>query len=232
MTATGVSAIVPIHNEDRVLGHVLDSIEAQTRRPDELVLVFDRCTDASEEVARGRANRTVRVDMGNTAAAVRAGLEQSTHDWFVLFDGNTLVPEDYVERLLKSHNESLADVIEWHGGLMFLTRDTLNRYGQFSGLYLWTLEYFLRVVANGGTVLHLNGPFDRLRPSPLRRNLRYGVEYADLSARYRLTPFFRIGTKSGWLPDIVAILGAIVGHRRRGRLGLALKSLPKGFRRI
>jgi biofilm PGA synthesis N-glycosyltransferase PgaC len=43
--------IVPFLNEERYLGTLLDSIEAQTRRPDRLLLVDDGSTDASITIA-------------------------------------------------------------------------------------------------------------------------------------------------------------------------------------
>src|SRR2546426_10702017 len=89
---TCVSGVMPIHNEEQVLGEVLDSIHRQTRPLDELVLVFDRCTDGSRKVARGGPYEEVVVDFGNTGEAVRAGIDRAHFDLVVLFDVNTRVP--------------------------------------------------------------------------------------------------------------------------------------------
>jgi hypothetical protein len=160
------------------------------------------------------------------ARAELAGIQQAAHQCLVLFDGNTLVPPEFVERLLQIMADHHADVVEWHGGLMALSKSTIDRFGSFSPQYLWTLEYFVRVQARGGTVVRLNGCHVRLKPSPLRRNVRYGLEYADLAAEYDLAPFFRIGTKSGWVPDSVATVGVAIGHARHRRLIRSLARLP------
>ena len=227
-----VSAIMPIHNEAAVLRPVLGAIDSQSRRPDEVILVFDRCSDESEEIARGRGYVSLVVDYGNTGASVQAGIDRATNETIVLFDGNTLVPADYVERLVATWRSTGADLVEWHGGLMLVTKSMLRRYGAFSTMALWTLEYFHRIKKSGGTVVPLKGPFIRLKPSPIRRNVLYGLDYAVLSERYGLAPFFRIGTKSGLIPDAVATLGTIFGYVRHRRLLAALGRVPAGLRRI
>src|SRR3990172_294592 len=188
----GISAILPIHNEARILSRVLDSIDRQSRKPDELILVLDACSDASESIARSRSATIVRIEARNMASAVVAGASVASHPTLVLFDGNTLVPPDYVERLAMTAERTDADLVEWHGGMMLLSKRTFERYGPPSRIHLWTLEYFLRVTSAGGSVVRLNGPHERLKRSPIRRNIRYGLDYADLSARYDLAPFFRI----------------------------------------
>jgi len=171
----------------------------------------------------GRGDISLIADCGNTGAAVRAGAERASNPLIVLFDGNTRIPSDYVERLVATWEDTRADVIEWHGGLMLVTKSALHRYGPISTMALWTLEYFLRVKSAGGRVIHLKGPFVRLKPSPIRRNFRYGLDYADLSVRFDLPPFFRIGTKSGVIQDVCAALGAVFGHARRHNLWAALR---------
>jgi cellulose synthase/poly-beta-1,6-N-acetylglucosamine synthase-like glycosyltransferase len=222
----GVSAIIPIHDEESVLGRVLESVDHQSRRPDELVCVLDDCSDDSETIVRTRPAKVVRVQVRNTASALAAGISEASHEILLLFDGNTVVPLDYTAKLLEAFQATRADLVEWHGGMMLLPRSTLERYGPFSRMHLWTLEYFLRVESRGGRVVRLNGPHERLKRSPLQRNIRYGLDYAELVERYGIAPFFRIGTKSGWIPDLFATVGTIVGHVKNRRLRRALRELP------
>jgi len=213
-----ISGIIPVHDEERVLGRVLDSVKRQTHEVDELVVVLDRCTDHSGAIAEERGCRTIEVGYGNTAAAIQAGVRNASHPSLVLFDGNTVVPPDFVERLLDVLISRNADLVEWHGGMMAVRKGTFVRFGDFSTRYLWTLEYFLRLQARGGVVVRLDGPHTRLKGSPLSRSFRYGMDYADLSRLYGLPPYFRIGTKSGWFPDFAALAGAVAGHARNGQL--------------
>lgn len=63
-----ILAIVPFLDEEALLPAFLESVEAQTRRPDRLVLVDDGSTDASFEIAREFAGRH------GWAAALRRGV--------------------------------------------------------------------------------------------------------------------------------------------------------------
>jgi len=220
-----ISAVMPIHNEVDVLDRVLRSVLGQTHPPEDLVLVFDRCTDGSRGLAQGRSQQELVVEYGNTGDAVGAGIRQARFETIILFDGNTLVPPNYVEELLRVLVTTRADLVEWHGGLMALSKNTIARFGPPSSKSLWTLELFLRVKAGGGKVVHLDGPLLRLRASPLHRNFRYGLDYADLSWQHGLSPFFLIGTKSGWVQDILGTAGVLAGHLRRRRLIPAIRKL-------
>src|SRR3989442_12947488 len=117
-----VIAILPIHNEAAVLRRVLGAIDSQSRRPEEVILVFDRCTDGSEEIARGRGHVSLVVDYGNTGQSIQAGINRATNETIVLFDGNTLVPSDYVERLVATWRATGADLVEWHAGRVPVTQ--------------------------------------------------------------------------------------------------------------
>src|SRR3989442_15085738 len=147
--AIRVSAIVPIHNEAAVLRPVLAAIDSQSRRPDEVILGFDRCSDGSEEIARGRGHVSLVVDYGNTGASGQAGIDRATNETIVLFDGNTLVPSDYVERLVATWHSTGADLVEWHGGLMLVTKSMLRRYGRFPTNAARTLDELPRLKQTG-----------------------------------------------------------------------------------
>src|SRR5207244_12393662 len=114
-----------------------------------LIIVFDRCTDCSREVALRLPHEEITFDLGNTGAAVRVGLERARYSTVVLFDGNTRVPPDYVEGLLKGYAATNADILEWHGGLMLLANRTIARCGPPTARALWTVEFFFRLAARG-----------------------------------------------------------------------------------
>jgi len=226
----GISAVLPIHNEASVLDAIFECVDRQSRKADEVIVVLDACSDRSEQIARSHGAKIVRVDLHNMALAVEAGVAVAVEETVIVFDGNTLVPNNYVELLSETQQRTRADVVEWHGGMMLFPRATLDRFGRLSPMYLWTLDFFLRVRELGGTVVRLNGPHVRLRRSPLKRNVHYGLDYAALSERHHLAPFFRIGTKSGIIPDLVATVGTFVGHARRRQLGRAVLALPEAIR--
>jgi glycosyltransferase involved in cell wall biosynthesis len=56
-----VSVVIPVYNAARYLGEALDTVLAQTRQPDEIVLADDASTDRSREVAAEYAARDPRI---------------------------------------------------------------------------------------------------------------------------------------------------------------------------
>ncbi len=75
--ADRIAVVVPARNEEALLGRCLDALTAATRQveaPVTLVVVLDRCTDGSEEVARSRPGvEVVHSTAGLAGAARRAG---------------------------------------------------------------------------------------------------------------------------------------------------------------
>ena len=72
--------LVVAHDDERTVGRTLESLLAQTRRPDRIVLLADECTDRTELVARRARGVTVMRTVGNTDGAAGA-LNQGWRRW-------------------------------------------------------------------------------------------------------------------------------------------------------
>jgi glycosyltransferase involved in cell wall biosynthesis len=85
-----ISVVIPCHNAGRWIETALRSVAEQSYPPHEVIVIDDRSTDDS--VARvetmGVADRLLRVDAGNAAAARNAGIEAATGDWIALLDAD------------------------------------------------------------------------------------------------------------------------------------------------
>jgi glycosyltransferase involved in cell wall biosynthesis len=92
VSAGAVSVVVPVKDGERFLGGALASVLGQSPAPDEVVVVLDRTTDGSAEVAR-RAGPRVRVlagAFGGAAAARNAGVAASRGDLLAFVDHDDL----------------------------------------------------------------------------------------------------------------------------------------------
>lgn len=72
----GFSVIVPARNEERFIGPCLESIQvAAAAYPDqfEVIVVLNRCSDRTEEIAHRLGARTIREDARNLAKIRNAG---------------------------------------------------------------------------------------------------------------------------------------------------------------
>src|SRR4051794_40510032 len=60
-----VVAVIPAHNEEASIALALDSLTAQGRRPDLVVVVGDNCTDGTADVVTARGDAVMTASVAN-----------------------------------------------------------------------------------------------------------------------------------------------------------------------
>ena len=99
-----VVALIAAHNEEARIGAALDSLAAQTLQPDEVIVVADRCTDRTADIAVSHGakvfetfgNRYRKAGALNQALkGVLADLKPS--DQVLLMDADTVLTEGFLE---------------------------------------------------------------------------------------------------------------------------------------
>ena len=101
-----VSVIIPAYNVDRFIGRAIESLQNQTMRNFELIIVDDGSTDRTGQVADRMAERDIRIDVIHTenqgaAAARNVALDRARGEFVHFVDG-----DDWVEPTM------LADLVE------------------------------------------------------------------------------------------------------------------------
>lgn len=116
-----VSVVISAYNAAAYLGEAIESVLAQTRPADEIVVVDDGSTDATATVARGYANRGVRlVQQPNQGAGAsrNRGIRETSGELLAFLDGDDLWLPQKLERqlaYLAAHPEAaLVSCIRWH----------------------------------------------------------------------------------------------------------------------
>lgn len=103
-----ISVIVPVYNVKKYLVECLESLLVQTHCPIEIVIVDDRSTDGSfeiaEQYAKGYSNITlVRHDRNRGLAAARnTGIDSAKGDYIAFVDSDDYVSPDYIMVLYKN----------------------------------------------------------------------------------------------------------------------------------
>ena len=91
MSQTTISVIIPLYNKEREIAGTLRSVLAQTRQPDEIVIVDDGSTDRSAEIVRSIASPLVRLvpqpNAGECAARNRA-IAEARGEYIALLDAD------------------------------------------------------------------------------------------------------------------------------------------------
>ena len=95
--------LVPAHNEELVIGRCLEAIAAERRPGDLVMVVADRCTDATAGIARAHGAIVVERgprDQPGRAAARQAGIERARElEWeaIAMLDADSVISPGYFE---------------------------------------------------------------------------------------------------------------------------------------
>jgi glycosyltransferase involved in cell wall biosynthesis len=102
MTASNsVGVVIPAFNAARYLGQALESVFAQTRPPDEIVVVDDGSTDDTARVAQSYPGvRLIARGHHGIAASRNAGVAATSAHWIAFLDADDLWQSDKLERQL------------------------------------------------------------------------------------------------------------------------------------
>ncbi len=95
-----ISVVVPLYNTRAYVAEAIDSILAQTRPADEIIVVDDGSTDGGPELlARyGSSVRVIRQAHAGGATALNRGIAQATGDTIAFLDADDLWVMDKLER--------------------------------------------------------------------------------------------------------------------------------------
>ena len=89
------SVIVPAHNSENYFRKGLESIAFQQFRDFELIVVCDRCTDATADLAGMYGAKVVSVDYGRDGLSRDKGIELAQGKWILFMDDDDWFVHDY-----------------------------------------------------------------------------------------------------------------------------------------
>lgn len=110
-----ISLIVPVYNAELYLEKCLTSIQNQTYRLFEVVLINDGSTDQSEEICRKYQNkdprfRLISIPNGGASAARNVGLQEAKGEYIAFTDSDDWLDEDYLEYLWNGMQKTNTDI--------------------------------------------------------------------------------------------------------------------------
>lgn len=94
-----VSVVIPVKDDDRYLLRCLRALQAQSRRPREIVVVDNGSSDATRLVARRLGARLVRERRPGIPAAASRGYDAARGRVIARLDADSVPPRDWVERI-------------------------------------------------------------------------------------------------------------------------------------
>ncbi|MCR4313747.1 MAG: glycosyltransferase [Candidatus Uhrbacteria bacterium] len=99
-----ISVIIPTYQHAATLSRALDSVFAQTRRPDEVIVVDDGSTDATADVLVPYRDRITYIYEKNQGAPVarNKGFQLSTGTLVIFWDADVVAEDRMLEKLEKA----------------------------------------------------------------------------------------------------------------------------------
>ncbi|HOK65955.1 MAG TPA: glycosyltransferase family A protein [Anaerohalosphaeraceae bacterium] len=121
-----ISVIIPAYNNERYLGRAIDSVLAQSRPADEIIVVDDGSTDRTAEVAQtyGEKIRCIRQDNRGPGAARNTGIRAASGEWIAFLDADD----------------------EWLPDKLAVQTDLLRRHPQLQ----WTCGNYIECLCESG----------------------------------------------------------------------------------
>ena len=127
---TLVSFVIPAFNREREIPGCLESVQAQTYRDWEAIIVDDGSTDSTVEIVTGFAKRDprFRLVVGGHAGAQAArnrGIEAAQSEWIAFLDSDDHLLPDSLERRLQIAEQTGCEVV--HSECWVLNADSQER---------------------------------------------------------------------------------------------------------
>jgi len=87
-----ITVVIPAHNEEKYIGRCLSSINEQLLRHElqvEIIVVLNRCTDKTEEVAKTHGATVVSNDSKNLSEIRNTGVTHAKTEWVITIDADS-----------------------------------------------------------------------------------------------------------------------------------------------
>jgi glycosyltransferase involved in cell wall biosynthesis len=106
-----LSIVIPVYNEENYLGRCLDSIAAQTVRPDQVIVVDNNSTDRSVRIARSYPFVTLLYEKRqHQAFAQKTGFDYAKSEILGRIDADSVLPADWVLKVKAAFGQDARTV--------------------------------------------------------------------------------------------------------------------------
>ena len=201
-------AIIPAHNEERVVSNLIESLKNQTYDKDlyDIYVIADNCTDNTANVAR-RAGAIVleRFDPAHKTKGyalqwfLKQKIEENAdYDAFFVFDADNIVDKDFILNMNKKLCQG-EDVVQ---GYRDIKNPTDNWITAGYALFYWTMHRLYHLARyNVGLSTLLNGTGFMVRFDVVKPN-GWQTETLTEDIEFSLKRIIK-GKKLGWATDAI-----------------------------
>ncbi len=111
-----VSIIVPVYNVENHIEDMLISVQNQSFRDFEVIIVNDGSTDTSQQIAEKICKKDLRFktiyqENAGVAKARNAGLKLAKGEYVVFYDPDDFIPQNALKKMYKTASKRRADIV-------------------------------------------------------------------------------------------------------------------------
>jgi glycosyltransferase involved in cell wall biosynthesis len=172
-----ITAVIPVHNRERLIARAIESVLAQTFHIDEIIVIDDASTDSTVAVVEGLAkslNRLTLIPLTQNIGAARArniGIEKAKGDLIAFLDSDDVWHRDKISKQVAEFERS-KDIVGSFCGVAITTAGTKYRHSYIpkpevtqSDLYHSSMLVTMSCALVSKKALLDIGCFDALLPS-------------------------------------------------------------------
>jgi glycosyltransferase involved in cell wall biosynthesis len=195
MSKPQVSIVIPVYNEQKYIRNCLRSIEEQTVKPLEVIVVDNNSTDNTVKIAQSfKFVRVINESRQGIIPARTAGCNAAKGDVIARLDADTILSKDWVERV--AGHFARDDILVGLGGVAGLAE--LSPPGRF--WFKWVLDHIRKSDIKRYETLHMYGhnmAFRRHAWDKIKKLLSDGSDSVleDLDLSFALARVGKVETK-------------------------------------
>ena len=202
-------AIIPAHNEEQVVGNLVESLKNQDYNKDlyDIYVIADNCTDSTARIARN-AGAIVYERFDETQKTKGAALdwflqqkikENAPYDAICIFDADNIVDKNFI----KAMNKKLCQGEEVVQGYRDIKNPTDNWITSGYALFYWSMHRFYHLARyNLGLSPMLNGTGFMVSFDIIKENNGWKTVTLTEDIEFSLQRILN-GRKLGWATDAI-----------------------------
>lgn len=123
---TKISVVIPAYNEEKFIHQTLESINNQSRKPDEFLIIDNNSKDNTAKIAKKYGAKVILEKRQGQKFALQTGFALAQGDIICSTDADTVVPKDWIEKIEKIITRNHCAV---GGPLLYPDAPVLIRWG-------------------------------------------------------------------------------------------------------
>lgn len=131
-----ISVVIPAYNEEKYITKTLESLNNQTHKAWEIIVVDNNSTDKTANASKNMRAKIIQENKKGIGYARRAGFNSASGDIIATTDADTILPKNWLLKINETFNEN-KDIVAIGGPYMFDTKKKKILIKIISKIWIW-----------------------------------------------------------------------------------------------